>query len=305
MNAIENHGLEVIRKWEQESASGDHPMVFVSYSYDDDEHRRWVRLLRNKLRADGINAITDETLPNGYPLNLFMEQILTSPQLKFVICVCSSMYAQKADSGIGGVGYEQAIMARELTTTLGDNKVIPILRHNPEGHVPKFLGTKKYLDFRDDQKFNDAYSELVGDIFEIPRMPRLGRVLDYVGKKRLKAESFSNDSRKNKRSSQKNDERERIIKLVGRIPSNVLEVLTKAKKADGVILMVNAPISFMPRSLFVGNMKFDGESGDQIIAYLKRKGLVESIHKDWNKETFILTDQTHEFLDRAIRYRII
>ena len=195
MDNFEKKILKEVHKWEQESMTSNCPMVFISYAYDNDEHRLWVRSFRDRLRADGINAITDESLPTGYPLNLFMEQILASKQLAFVICVVSTQYVQKANSGVGGVGYEQAIMTRELTATVGDNKILPILRENPEGKTPSFLGTKKYLDFRNDDNFEDVCWDLERDIFEFPKMPPLGKRPnweDFMNKRRiLKFEDIS------------------------------------------------------------------------------------------------------------------
>ena len=38
----------------------EHPKVFISYSHDSPEHRRWVSELAVKLRHNGIDAILDQ-----------------------------------------------------------------------------------------------------------------------------------------------------------------------------------------------------------------------------------------------------
>ena len=36
------------------------PTVFISYSWDDDEHKRWVKDFADKLLSDGVNAVVDQ-----------------------------------------------------------------------------------------------------------------------------------------------------------------------------------------------------------------------------------------------------
>ena len=38
----------------------EHPKVFISYSHDSPEHRRWVSELGAKLRDNGVDAILDQ-----------------------------------------------------------------------------------------------------------------------------------------------------------------------------------------------------------------------------------------------------
>ena len=38
----------------------EHPKVFISYSHDSPEHRRWVSELGAKLRHSGVDAILDQ-----------------------------------------------------------------------------------------------------------------------------------------------------------------------------------------------------------------------------------------------------
>lgn len=39
----------------------ENPKVFISYSWEDEEHNAWVRTLANRLISNGINAIIDQT----------------------------------------------------------------------------------------------------------------------------------------------------------------------------------------------------------------------------------------------------
>ena len=38
----------------------EHPKVFISYSHDSPEHRRWVSEFSAKLRHNGVDAILDQ-----------------------------------------------------------------------------------------------------------------------------------------------------------------------------------------------------------------------------------------------------
>jgi hypothetical protein len=52
-----------------------HPTVFISYSWDDEAHKEWVRQLATQLRADGVDARLDHwhAVP-GDQLPEFMER---------------------------------------------------------------------------------------------------------------------------------------------------------------------------------------------------------------------------------------
>ena len=85
------------------------PSAFISYSWDSDEHKKWVRELAIQLRAQGIDVILDQwhTAP-GDQLPAFMERAIREND--FVLIVCTPKYKDKSDSRSGGVGYEGDIM---------------------------------------------------------------------------------------------------------------------------------------------------------------------------------------------------
>lgn len=160
--------------WENEGKSIGAPMVFISYAYATPEHCQWVKRLSDKLRNDGVNTVIDKYVPSGYDLAQFMEKGLRWPGVKYIVCVCSSLYTQKATSGTGGVGYEKMIVTRELVKQTNTNKFIPILRDNLEGETPDFLGTRFYCDFREDANFETMYQQLLQDLLGHPKAPPLG-----------------------------------------------------------------------------------------------------------------------------------
>lgn len=47
-----------------------------------------------------------------------------------VLCVCSEDYVNKANSGIGGTGYESMIISQDLLSNVNLKYIIPIVRNN-------------------------------------------------------------------------------------------------------------------------------------------------------------------------------
>lgn len=103
------------------------PKVFVSYSWDDDGHRDWVRDLASRLRSDGVDAGLDRwKLAPGDQQPEFMERAVREND--FVLIVCTRRYKERADGRVGGVGYEGDIMTAEVLSERRQRKFIPVLR---------------------------------------------------------------------------------------------------------------------------------------------------------------------------------
>ncbi|HRD65515.1 MAG TPA: toll/interleukin-1 receptor domain-containing protein [Candidatus Competibacter sp.] len=82
------------------------PKVFISYSHDSTEHKRWVLEFATTLRQRGVDAILDQwELKPGDDLPHFMETQLD--QADFALMICTQKYVAKANAGAGGVGYEK------------------------------------------------------------------------------------------------------------------------------------------------------------------------------------------------------
>jgi hypothetical protein len=153
------------------------PVVFVSYSHDTAEHKRWVGELASRLVRGGVDVIIDQWDTGlGDDLPKFMEKAVGRADR--VLLICSDAYVQKADDGKGGAGYEAMIVTGELAKNLGMNKFIPIIRQ-PHDNIkkPKFLETKFHIDFSDDRHFEERLEELFREIHKVPKFPKpkLGR----------------------------------------------------------------------------------------------------------------------------------
>lgn len=143
------------------------PRVFISYSHDSQDHKRWVLDLAARLRNSGIDAILDQwELGPGSDLTSFMETQLAEADR--VLMICTENYVEKANSGHGGVGYEKMIVTADLLKDIDSNKVIPIIRQGGSHKVPNFLRTKVFLDFSTDEQFEFSFDELVRDLHGAP-----------------------------------------------------------------------------------------------------------------------------------------
>ena len=151
-----------------------HPSVFVSYSHDNEEHKRWVLKLAADLRTHGVDVILDQwDLRLGDDLPFFMENGLSSSSL--VLCVCSDKYVRKANAGKGGVGYEKKILAADLMKDVEKNYVIPVMRNTSNKDLPYFLAGSLFVDFTSSD-YRKPYTDLLTRIYgeDIKAKPRLG-----------------------------------------------------------------------------------------------------------------------------------
>lgn len=152
------------------------PRVFVSYSHDSQSHKDWVLGLSTRLVKNGVDVILDQwDVILGGDLPHFMESGLTEADR--VLSICTSPYVEKANAGRGGVGYEKMILTAQLIKDIKTARVIPLVRSAIQTEVvPVFLSSKRYIDFRDEKKFEMCYAELLRDIHgeQVSPRPALG-----------------------------------------------------------------------------------------------------------------------------------
>lgn len=151
------------------------PKVFVSYSHDSQDHKKWVLDLATRLRNTGIDAVIDQwELKPGDDLPRFMEQHLA--MCDYVLMVCTNKYVEKANAGLGGVGYEKMIITSDLIKRINSNKVIPLIRQHGTRDVPTFLKTKLFIDFSKPDDFEFSYDELIRTLHNAPlyKKPEIG-----------------------------------------------------------------------------------------------------------------------------------
>ena len=150
----------------------ENPKVFISYSHDSPEHKQWVSELAVKLRHNGIDTTLDQwELRLGDDITRFMERGIVDADR--ILIVCTDNYVSKANTGEGGVGYERMIITKEIVENQGNNKFIPIIRQTLwEDKTPEFLKEQVYIDFTDDNQFDEKFDELLHERLLVPPLQR-------------------------------------------------------------------------------------------------------------------------------------
>lgn len=156
--------------------SKEHPSVFISYSWDSEEHENWVTVLAAKLRENGVDATIDkfETQSKTVNLNRMMvEKIKNSDN---ILLILTENYAKKADTFQGGVGYETNLLIRYIKDN--PDKIILIMRHKGDYRkaVPFYLEGFHFIDFSHDDQFDIKFDELLHRIYQVDviDVPKVG-----------------------------------------------------------------------------------------------------------------------------------
>ena len=146
------------------------PTCFISYSWDSEEHKGWVRLLAELLQKNGVTVYLDQwDIFPGADLTYYMETHIR--ESNYVLLICTPAFAQKANIRRGGVGYEQNVVTGELFEgTTSPGKFVPILRiGDPQNSLPSYLRSRVYIDFRDEGAFATNLESLLRHLHSSPR----------------------------------------------------------------------------------------------------------------------------------------
>jgi hypothetical protein len=143
------------------SPDGQPPKVFISYSWDSEDHKAWTKQLATQLRNDGIDVTLDQwTVVPGDQLPKFMETAIRDNS--YVVIVCTPNYKLKSDHRKGGVGYEGDIMTAEVLTARNDRKFIAVLRSGSwDTAMPSWLKGKYSIDLSAEPYSEEQYSDLL------------------------------------------------------------------------------------------------------------------------------------------------
>ena len=149
--------------------------TFISYSYDDEAHKEWVKRLATRLRADEIDARLDQwdVMPGDH-IPQYMEKAITDND--FILIICTPQYKIKSDNRKGGTGYESNIMTAEILEKNNHRKFIPILREgNRTKSIPNSLQGKRYVDLSGSPYSEQDYRELLDTLKGIREVaPEIG-----------------------------------------------------------------------------------------------------------------------------------
>ena len=140
------------------------PRAFISYSWDDDSHKKSVADLATALRSDGVDTTLDQwhAVP-GDQLPAFMEKEIREND--YVLIICTPNYRLRSNERQGGVGYEGDVMTAEVHTQGNHRKFIPILsRGTWEDSAPSWLKGKYYVDLSTTEQYKKNYSDLMATL---------------------------------------------------------------------------------------------------------------------------------------------
>ncbi|MGN7864050.1 SEFIR domain-containing protein [Chryseobacterium sp. 22458] len=157
--------------------------VFISYSWDNEEHQNWVLKLANDLISKyGVDVILDQfDLNAGKELTYFMENAISEADK--VLVILTPNYKQRAEKREKGVGYETSIISQDiLSSSLSKIKFIPILRIGTQvTSAPSHLVSKLYHNMVDDTKYYSKLLELAKLIYDknLIEKPDLGAIPNF------------------------------------------------------------------------------------------------------------------------------
>jgi hypothetical protein len=150
---------------------------FISYSWEVEDHNKWILRLAEALQKNGVYVRLDQwDIGPGTVLTQYIEKSIR--ESKYVLLVCTPIFAERANTGTGGVGYEKTIVSAEIFDATSHNlhnctKFIPVLRNGrPDEAIPSYLKSRTYVDMRDDNSFESGLEELLRHIYSTPAVLR-------------------------------------------------------------------------------------------------------------------------------------
>lgn len=167
------------------------PRVFLSYSWEGEDHKDWVKALAERLQADGIQVIFDRWyLKPGQDKLHFMESAVADSD--YVAIICTEDYANRANQREGGVGWESMIITSEVAAHMLTDKFIPVLRQGTfQTSLPRYLKTRMGVNLMGDPYNEGAYEELLRKFHGEPvTPPPIGAKPDFSKKTTPKQKTF-------------------------------------------------------------------------------------------------------------------
>jgi hypothetical protein len=180
--------------------------IFISYSWDNEPHKEWVKNLADLLTKNGVYVHFDQyDLDAGKNMILYMEKSLEDSDK--VLIILTPNYNFKAKYRDKGVGFEYSLISQELfDIQKNNNKFIPILRSGEKEGFPGILKSLIFHDMRIDGSFESDFHKLLRIVFNKPqtKRPQLGNPPDLdinidpilERSKNLKSEVEINEKRK-------------------------------------------------------------------------------------------------------------
>lgn len=162
------------------------PKAFISYSWSTLDHQQWVMDIATRLIQDGVDVALDKwDLREGGDKFVFMEKMVSDPEVTKVLIVCDKVYKDKADNREGGVGTESTILTPDLYSQKKPNKFAALVVEKDEdgnAYTPAFWAGRVYIDFSESSQYEDRYEQLLRWCLDKPLnvKPALGKIPDFI-----------------------------------------------------------------------------------------------------------------------------
>lgn len=162
------------------------PKAFISYSWTSEGHKALIRQWADRLQSDSVEVVIDAyDLKEGQDKYAFMERMVSDDSVTHVLMFSDKLYAEKADERKAGVGTESLIISKEVYEKINQTKFIPIVcefSDAGEPFLPKFLGSRIWIDFSSPEATNKNWESLIRLIYDKPAIekPPLGKPPAYL-----------------------------------------------------------------------------------------------------------------------------
>lgn len=176
----------------------DQKKIFISYSWDSPDHRKWVKKFCDDLQAclgKYFEVLLDQNQKRGTSLSRFMK--LGLKDAVKVLIIGTPKYKEKSEAN-GGVAYETMVITNEMMSDMDTTKFYPILRSGTfETSFPTDIKDRMGDDFSDDKYYEENLQIVVKEIIEDNPIPdifkqestTLKAIKDFEQKKEIKGQT--------------------------------------------------------------------------------------------------------------------
>jgi SEFIR domain len=134
--------------------------VFVTYSWDNEEHNEKVISFTNFLRDKGFNAEMDLMLSqNESAVDFFKMMHRAMTDYKKVIIVLSKGYKEKAEAFKGGVGKEYSLIIKDIESN-PKKYILVSFEEISDQIAPLGLKGRQIIDLSDKKYLNELFAKL-------------------------------------------------------------------------------------------------------------------------------------------------
>lgn len=160
-----------------------HPVVFISYSWDNEDHKAWVKKLSDDLRTRySVYTLLDQNSRGGYDLITFMTKGVERADR--VLLIGTSEYRKKSELyEEGGVKYEDQLITTALYHKMGSSKFIPVLREGKfDTSFTSIIETRTGYNMVDNAEYEEVLFALASDLWNNPvnAAPALGPIPSFA-----------------------------------------------------------------------------------------------------------------------------